>query len=253
MNSLKKGSMGMADYILKMKGFADCLTSAGQPTSDQDVIMSVLNGLGLEYDSVVVNLTSREDHVTLSEAQYMLLSQEQRLERLHSTTSLDLSNATANYVARPTQRYGGRGGHRGGKERGSGRGKVMCQLYGKTCHIVSMCYKRFDESFYKLSINQTQSPLGSNQNSHNQQASLALNNSSQPSPKALLATHESVSDSNWYFNSGATSHVTADANTMNHRQEYRSTEKLAVGLENEENSSGRNISQWAVSNGSLRG
>ncbi|KAL5753339.1 hypothetical protein ACOSP7_023514 [Xanthoceras sorbifolium] len=66
MNSLKKGSMGMADYILKVKGFADCLTSAGQPTSDQDVIMSVLNGLGLEYDSVVVNLTSREDHVTLN-------------------------------------------------------------------------------------------------------------------------------------------------------------------------------------------
>ncbi|KAL5822098.1 hypothetical protein ACOSQ3_023980 [Xanthoceras sorbifolium] len=137
----------------------------------------------------------------------MLLSQEQRLERLHSTTYLDLSNATTNYAAGPTQRYGRREGHRGGKGRGSGRGKVMCQLCGKTGHIVSMCYKRSDQSFSGLSINQTQSPPGSNQNSHNQQASPALNNSSQPSPKALLATPKYVSDSNWYFDSGATSHV----------------------------------------------
>ncbi|KAL5733908.1 hypothetical protein ACOSP7_031769 [Xanthoceras sorbifolium] len=68
MQNLKKGSMNMGDYVLKMKSFGDSLTAAGQYTTDQDVIHSKLNGLGLEYDSVVVHITSREDSITLSEA-----------------------------------------------------------------------------------------------------------------------------------------------------------------------------------------
>ncbi|KAL5744076.1 hypothetical protein ACOSP7_026929 [Xanthoceras sorbifolium] len=65
MQNLKKGSINMGDYVLKMKGFADSLTAADQRTTAQDVILSVLNGLGLEYDPVVVHITSREDLLLL--------------------------------------------------------------------------------------------------------------------------------------------------------------------------------------------
>ncbi|KAL5735746.1 hypothetical protein ACOSQ2_030534 [Xanthoceras sorbifolium] len=40
MQSLRKGSMSITAYIMKMKGLADNLTAAGHLTTDQDVVMS---------------------------------------------------------------------------------------------------------------------------------------------------------------------------------------------------------------------
>ncbi|KAL5770425.1 hypothetical protein ACOSP7_014579 [Xanthoceras sorbifolium] len=68
MQTLRKRSMSITAYIMKMKVLADNLTAAGHLTTDQDVVMSVLNGLGLEYDSVIVHITSRQDVISLSEA-----------------------------------------------------------------------------------------------------------------------------------------------------------------------------------------
>ena len=55
----------MSDFILKIKGIADSLTTAGQTMTDQDIIMSVLHGLGVEYDSAVMYITARQDLMTL--------------------------------------------------------------------------------------------------------------------------------------------------------------------------------------------
>ncbi|KAL5746231.1 hypothetical protein ACOSP7_027377 [Xanthoceras sorbifolium] len=171
MQNLKKGSLTISDYILKMRSYADHLLSAGHFVSDQDVIMNVLHGLGLEYDSVIVHITSRQDEITLSEAKYLLMTQEQRLEQYHS--SIDLSQATENYVSndKRSQRgsnNSGRGNNISGRGRGYGKSKIMCQLCGKTGHIVSSCYKRFDQQFQGLSIQQTQ---GHNQNQNQQNSS----------------------------------------------------------------------------------
>ncbi|KAL5812073.1 hypothetical protein ACOSQ3_027023 [Xanthoceras sorbifolium] len=142
-----------------MRGFADCLIAAGQITTDQNVIMSVLNDLGLEYDPVVVHFTSREDYVSLSEAQYILMSQEQRLARLHSAVSLDLSNATANLA------YG-----------------------NNQCNQCGGCRNnRVDRG------------------------------------------RNSVTDSSWYFDSRATNHMTSNVDNLNLRQEYKGSNKLAIG------------------------
>ncbi|XP_060970030.1 uncharacterized protein LOC133037187 [Cannabis sativa] len=87
LQSLKKGSLSIHDYILKMKNIADGLSAAGQLLSDDDLILYILGGLGHEYEAVVVNLTSRHDQVTLQEVQYMLQSQEIRLEQLNSASN----------------------------------------------------------------------------------------------------------------------------------------------------------------------
>uniref|UniRef100_A0A803QIH1 Reverse transcriptase Ty1/copia-type domain-containing protein n=1 Tax=Cannabis sativa TaxID=3483 RepID=A0A803QIH1_CANSA len=52
---------------------------------DDDLILYILGGLGHEYKALVVNLTFRHDQVSLQEVQYMLQSQEIRLEQLNST------------------------------------------------------------------------------------------------------------------------------------------------------------------------
>ena len=56
---LKKGSMTVHDYFLKMRTIADTLTFTGQSISDDELLLYILGGLGSEYDPVVVNLTSR--------------------------------------------------------------------------------------------------------------------------------------------------------------------------------------------------
>ncbi|KAL5734663.1 hypothetical protein ACOSP7_032524 [Xanthoceras sorbifolium] len=137
-----------------MKSLADCLTTAGQQTNDQNVVMSVSNGLGIEYDHVVMLVTSREDDITINEVQYLLMAQEQRLERITTAATLDLTNAAANVATQNNQRFNrGRGNQRGVRGRGPPRQRVYCQLCGKSGHIVSMCYKRFDNSFSRLSLN----------------------------------------------------------------------------------------------------
>ncbi|KAL5851110.1 hypothetical protein ACOSQ3_006228 [Xanthoceras sorbifolium] len=135
-----------------MKSLADCLTAAGQLTNDQDVITSVLNGLGLEYDHVVMFITSREDFTSFNEAQYLLMAQEHRLERATSAASLDLTNIAANFATSNQRFQRGRGNNnRGGRER----------------------------------------------------------------------------DSNWYFNSGATNHMTSDVSNLTHKQDYKGKDNVA--------------------------
>ncbi|KAL5770433.1 hypothetical protein ACOSP7_014587 [Xanthoceras sorbifolium] len=106
-------------------------------------------------------ITSREDYINLNEAQYLFIAQEQRLELVTTAATLDLTNAVANLATQNNQRfYRGKGNQRGGRARGPSRQKIFCQLCGKSGHIVSICYKRFDQSFSGMSINQAQAANG---------------------------------------------------------------------------------------------
>ena len=58
-----------------MKTNANALITAGQQISDDELILYILGGLGPEFDSVVVNVTSR-DSITLEEVQLMLQTHE---------------------------------------------------------------------------------------------------------------------------------------------------------------------------------
>ena len=82
-----------------MKSIADSLNAAGQAFTDDDLILYILGGLGPEYDSIVVNLTSRGDHITLSEVQFLLQSQEARIDQLNAAAS-DLVLPSAQFSSR---------------------------------------------------------------------------------------------------------------------------------------------------------
>ncbi|PON45747.1 hypothetical protein TorRG33x02_328130 [Trema orientale] len=152
LQSIKKGSLSIHDYILKTKSVADILSAAGQLISDENLILYILGGLSQDYDSVVVNSASRCDELSLQEVQFMLQSQEMRLEQLNSTISLDLTNPVANlaihsqrnarsgfspYYGQGQSTQGGRGnfnpsGGRGGR---GGTSRPTCQLCGRQGHI----------------------------------------------------------------------------------------------------------------------
>ena len=154
LQSLKKGSMTIHDYVLKMKSLADGLSAAGQAFTDDDLILYILGGLGSEYDSVVVNLTSRADRVSLSEVQFLLQSQEMRLDQQNAASS-DLGLPSAQFAARGRRPYtpppSGRPPNPRGRGRGRGRqpnnNRVVCQLCDRQGHSAFKCYHRFDANF----------------------------------------------------------------------------------------------------------
>ena len=55
---MKKRSMTILDYVLKLKSLVECLAAAGQPVSDRDLLMNIMEGLGNEYDAVIVTITA---------------------------------------------------------------------------------------------------------------------------------------------------------------------------------------------------
>ena len=77
-----------------MRGIADSLNSTGLVITDDELLLYILGGLSSEYDSVVVNLTSRHESVSLQEVQYMLQSQELRIEQ--QNIAMNLESHTAN-------------------------------------------------------------------------------------------------------------------------------------------------------------
>ena len=149
--------------MLRMRSLAETLASAGQLISDDDLILYILGGLGQDYDSVVVNLTSRHDQITLQEVQYMLQSQEMRLKQLHHSIPADnplpsanlatqlrrsltlqgFNNNSSNSFAR-NNFASGRGRGRGRWNKGS---RPHCQLCKRPGHVALKCYHRFDISY----------------------------------------------------------------------------------------------------------
>ncbi|KAL5751862.1 hypothetical protein ACOSQ2_022369 [Xanthoceras sorbifolium] len=86
LQNAKKGSSTISEFILKVKSFGNGLKCAGQVVTDQDLLLSVLNGLGHEYDPVVVILSQQQFTLSLHEAQYMLMTHEQRIEHFNVVT-----------------------------------------------------------------------------------------------------------------------------------------------------------------------
>jgi gag-polypeptide of LTR copia-type len=59
-----------------MRHITDQLAAVGEPVSDPDLLRYILNGLGYEFNSFVVALTTRSDVVSLEEHHGFLLTHE---------------------------------------------------------------------------------------------------------------------------------------------------------------------------------
>ncbi|KAL5753747.1 hypothetical protein ACOSP7_021967 [Xanthoceras sorbifolium] len=141
----KKGSMTITKYVLKLRTLADSLAASGYPMSERDLLLSVLQGLGNEYDACILTFTALQSTITVLDAQFLMMSYEARLDYV-----------SANFVqsgnGRGQQSYN-RG--RRGRGRGNGRG-TLCQLCGKVGHYSAIYYHRFDQSFQGNRPNPTQ-------------------------------------------------------------------------------------------------
>lgn len=92
----------MKEYLLKMKTYSDVLASAGCKVSKEGQILYVLARLGVEYDSVVVSVTSRVEPCMLADVNALLLAYESRFE--HYTVNTDVTQPSANMIYKNHQR-----------------------------------------------------------------------------------------------------------------------------------------------------
>ncbi|KAL5804238.1 hypothetical protein ACOSQ3_031038 [Xanthoceras sorbifolium] len=253
LQNTKKGSLSISEYFLKIKTLGDELRAAGQTITEFDLVLSLMSGLGHEYDLVVILASSQHQSMSLEDAQYMLMVHEQRLEQLNYVSSIDPSGASTNFMAnavnnsysREGSNTRGTGQHRGGRGRGRkwhSNNRLSCQLCNKNGHSALQCYRRFHQTWTGVPPPQQQPYQAPPQ----QQPSTPRNSPQQAyytQNTAYYASLESVQDQSWYMDSGATNHVTSDLGNLSLKSEYRGDNRLTVGngqqIGNEEGTASR--------------
>jgi gag-polypeptide of LTR copia-type len=108
LQSITKGSSACTDYLQKIRKIADELAFIGSPISDEDLVLVVLNGLGAEFNSftVVVTTVSRRDPLSFTDIHGMLLSHEALLTDQGSiSNSLPYASAPQALMAKTRSGY----------------------------------------------------------------------------------------------------------------------------------------------------
>ena len=82
--TMKKESLSMKEYLSKMKSCFDILGSAGSKVADHGQILYILSGLGREYDPMVASISTRVEPWTVKDIGAVLLSFESRLSAANS-------------------------------------------------------------------------------------------------------------------------------------------------------------------------
>lgn len=263
LQTMKKDSLSMKDYLNKIKICCDQLGAAGCRVLVEDQILHILAGLGPEYDSVMVNITSKGDTWSIADVSALLLSFETRLEYSKSvaTVNMDGSQPSANMVQssgprRDTGRqhhrsgfHGQQGYHRGGfggrNSRGGrgGRGgrsygnKLICQVCQKPGHGADRCWYRFEHTFAPQA---PQSFVRQQQPQHSFHSNPAANvvqaggNHGYQAPYIPTSNQSEYgfdgrSTASWYPDSGATNHISNDLSNLNSSSEYNGGNSLQMG------------------------
>ena len=81
LSTLKNGEKSIAEFVNHAKSLAVSLIVAGCSVDNDDLVLSILNGLSSEFDPIVATITSRVSPVCYDELVGLLLSHEQRLLR----------------------------------------------------------------------------------------------------------------------------------------------------------------------------
>lgn len=61
LQALKKSCSSMEEYLHKAKSWSPCLHGARKPTDDDEFILYILCGLGLEFDPIVATLNATDN------------------------------------------------------------------------------------------------------------------------------------------------------------------------------------------------
>ncbi|XP_060965620.1 uncharacterized protein LOC133034535 [Cannabis sativa] len=210
LQTTRKGSTSMTDYLKQKRMWADSLALAGEPYPERHLVSNVLSGLEIEYLSIVSLIEARSE-TSWQELQSILLSFDNRLERLTATPPAhkNLNSPSPNIAHKPT-----------GAEAPCTQTEVeeadlaarrqLAKSVASMATLPQRCYNRYDESY-----------MGHQPPGEPQQDKQF---------NALVATPQILNDDSWYVDSGASNHLTAEEGQMSNKSVYGGSSDRKVVL-----------------------
>jgi gag-polypeptide of LTR copia-type len=104
LQSTTRGGQSCSEYFEKMMSIADQLSASGSPVSDSDLVSALLSGLGPEFNSFVVAITTRSDPISTSDLFGYALAHEALLSSQHVVSSS--ADPVVFYAGKKQQRVG---------------------------------------------------------------------------------------------------------------------------------------------------
>ncbi|KAL4569135.1 hypothetical protein LXL04_024766 [Taraxacum kok-saghyz] len=232
LKTLTKGSSSMIDYLDNKRHIADCLAENLTPVSEEDLNTFILHGLDSSYSSFMSTFLMQSVNSSVDDLIGLLLHEEAQIEadlacqataqhppaQNPPTTSpfpaahqVSRHNSTTNnQYAPPSSRNSLN--YRGNDSR---RRRLHCQLCNKPGHEAINCWQCGNQKDYP---------------------SLRPNLFSRDPPRQAHITTDSslcaIRDQVWYFDTGATDHVSPDLSKLHINEQYTGDDKLQVGNDN---------------------
>lgn len=233
LTTLEQGTMSVFYYIQKKTESAEELTAVGTKVFEDELVQCIMRGLDTKYNTFksAFNLRSLDSPISADELLGLLLDEEERLKTeepkiVHDAYAANYhrgvgNNQNPNYQNKSFSRnrnsfndqgyrknqqhhgqnkFGGSGNYINNNK---GKSSLFCQICDKRGHVARECYHRFDHSY------STENPQ---------------------KVAALLASPTSPQEeSNWFVDSGASAHLTADLNNLSVHSEYQGDDKIKIG------------------------
>ena len=213
--------MPLESYIQIMRTIGDELQACGHNIEESDLTYAILNGLGPEYNSFYASVNPQLDRLSYEEVITSLNSYDLHISKQieDKTTKEFPPSANLSQSSQNWERNNAEGRNKGRGRNNGNRYVPKCQLCYKTGHKSFDCRERFNRHFQPPPRPQQQNQHGPWQSSHNNNNN---NNNNYIHPQAHTANtqYQDSLNTNWYPDSGASHHVTADINNIQQSTPY---------------------------------
>ncbi|CAL2266706.1 unnamed protein product [Prunus armeniaca] len=160
LQTAQKGANSIERFLLQLKHIRDKLASTGVPISDDDFMITVLNGLPTEYNMIKTVLIARDSLISLKDFRAQLVSGSQSFSGNGRGFSSGNGKGFASRCGRFSQtRYPSSNFHGGFSSSQARFGDTSskfsvvleCQICGKRGHTSVNCYHRHGDDSFKIS------------------------------------------------------------------------------------------------------
>lgn len=170
MQTIKKGSSSITEYLQKIKHVADNLAAVACPVDDEDLIIHTLNELPRNYGPFKTYIRTRSSPISVEDLHVVLISiEEMNIDSMHqssaeSTAFMALKGPARRGNFRGSGRFGNCGSGRNYGRNNVSKGnfdngfssqsapqpqssRSCCQICNRSGHTALGCYHRVDYSY----------------------------------------------------------------------------------------------------------